>query len=844
MTPPVAGRRPRVEISPIPPAIREEIEAFEVEAQRLLSGELSADIFKPFRLQHGIYGQRQGGVQMFRIKIPFGGLTANQLRRVGELAERSATGVGHVTTRQDIQLHFVELRDVPDMMRGLAEVGLTTREACANTVRNVTACHLAGICQGEVFDVTPYAKTVALHLLRNPLNQSLPRKFKIAFSGCRHDCAVTPIHDLGLLAVKRDDGVIGFRMVAGGGLGSTPRIAQVLREFTPMEELIPSIEAVIKVFDTLGNRKNRHKARMKFVIDKLGFEEFKRRWLDAYKAMGYDQPSHEPIRLMEHRDEPPLLMPVRLNPNGNGHRDGEHGNGAFRAADTPEFAAWKRTNVIHQKQPGFVAAIIKLPMGDLTADHMWVIADLAERYSNGNIRTTINQNMIIRWIAETRLADFYAELAAAGLGDPGAEKVEDIIACPGTDTCGLGITSSKGMARALAELFPAGHVPDDLNGASIKISGCHNSCAQHHIATIGLHGVGKRLGEHVAPHYELHLGGQVNGTAKIGQMTVKLPAKSVPAAIRHLVDVYRRDRQPGESLQAFITRTGKVKLKEELIPYTIVPDYQEDPTYYYDWEGEEEFVLEDLGPGECAGGALEMIDNRMLEAEQELYQARLLIDKHQFAVSVNKSYRAVLAAAKALLVTEGIDPATDAETFQQFEQKLVAKGTVPATYRNLGMQIGDLGPKDTTAESAADKMAFAKAFLDVCRAATEQIGKDLKLAQVSEGAGVAEPATETEPAAKADTAPPVAAAAAVTPSEGQAPVYDLRGVACPMNYVKTKLKLEMMEAGEKLEVWLDAGEPIRNVPMSLRNDGHKIMKEGPLDQDGKHFAILVEKVEA
>ena len=833
MTPPVAGLREPVITTPIPSQILEEIETFEAEAQRLLSGELSADIFKPFRLQHGVYGQRQSGVQMVRIKIPFGGLTANQLRRIAELAERSATGVGHVTTRQDIQLHFVALHDVGHMMRGLAEVDLTTREACANTVRNVTACHLAGICQGEVFDVTPYAKTVALHLLRNPLNQSLPRKFKIAFSGCRTDCALTPIHDVGLLAAKREDGVIGFRMVVGGGLGSAPRIAQVLREFTPMEELIPSIEAVIKVFDTLGNRKNRHKARMKFVIEKLGFEEFKRRWEQAYNAMGYKVPSTEPIRLVQHHDEPPLLMPDRLNGSG-AH---VNGNGTGEAPPSSAFAAWKRTNVIPQKQPGFAAAVIKLPMGDLTTDHMYILADLAERYSNGNIRTTINQNMIIRWIPESGLAEFYQELASYGLGDPGAELVEDIIACPGTDTCGLGITSSKGMARALAEVFPAGQVPDDLSGVSIKISGCHNSCAQHHIATIGLHGVGKRLGDRVAPHYELHLGGQVNGTAKIGQMTVKLPAKSVPAAIEHLIEVYRRDRVLNEGLPAFITRIGKVKLKEELIPYTIVPAYEDDATYYYDWEGEQEFILEDLGPGECAGGALEMIDNRMLEAEQELYQARLLIEKHQYSVSVNKSYRAVLAAAKALLVTEGIDPATDADTFQEFEQRLAAKGIVPAVYKALGSHVGDLGPKDSTPSFAAEKMSFAKAFVDVCRVATEQLGKDLKLSQVN---GEAE---QPAPVQKPQQAPP-AVVMSTTAASATAPVYDLRGVACPMNYVKTKLKLEMMDAGEKLEVWLDAGDPIRNVPMSVRNDGHKIMKEEPLDQDAKHFKILIEKVEA
>lgn len=815
---------PQIKTAPIPSDLLEEIETFEAEALRTMAGEVSNDLFKPFRLQYGIYGQRQPGVQMVRIKIPFGGISANQLRRVAELADRHATAVGHVTTRQDIQLHFVELKDVPTIMRGLAEVGLTTREACANTVRNVTACHLAGVCQGEVFDVTPYAKTIAYHLLRNPLNQSLPRKFKIALSGCKQDCALTPIHDVGLLAAKRADGTIGFRMVAGGGLGSAPRIAQVLREFTPMDELLPSIEAVIKVFDTLGNRKNRNKARMKFVIEKLGFDEFKRRWEAAYESMGYARPSHEPIALLTHADEPtPLIMPTR---NGSGPSS-SNGNGAGHGIghETP-FEMWKRTNVVKQKQPGYVTAAIKLFMGDLTSEQMLCVAELAERYANGNIRTTINQNMVIRWIPESQIESLYGELSTQGLSDPGAELVEDIIACPGTDTCGLGITSSKGLARALAEVFPAGRVSEDLSDVSVKISGCHNSCAQHHISTIGLHGVGKRLSEHVAPHYELHLGGQVDGTPKIGQMTVKLPAKAVPAALSHLVTVYRRDRLPKENLSAFIARAGKNKLKDELIPYTIVPAYKDDPTFYYDWEGEAEFILEDLGPGECAGGALEMIENGILEADQELYQAKLLVENHQYSVSVNKSYRAVLAAAKAMLVTEGLEPSTDSETFIEFDSRIAQKGVIPAQYRELNKKVGDLGPKDTTAESAREKMAFAKGFVDACRVATDQMGKDLKLA----------PAQETGAPVKEVVAP---AASAPT----GAPVYDLRGVACPLNYVKTKLKLEMMDAGEKLEVWLDAGEPIKNVPMSLKNDGHLVLLQEALEPEAAHYRVLVEKVE-
>lgn len=824
-----------IKTTPIPAEILDEIEAFEEEVQRLEAGEVSSDIFKPFRLQHGIYGQRQPGVQMVRIKIPFGGLTANQLRRIGELADTYATGVGHVTTRQDIQLHFAQLKDVGTIMRRLAEVGVTTREACANTVRNVTACHLAGVCQGEVFDVTPYAKTVALHLLRNPLNQSLPRKFKIAFSGCRHDCALTPIHDIGLLAVRREDGPIGFRMSVGGGLGSAPRIGHILREFVPMDELIPTIEAIIKVFDTFGNRKNRNKARMKFIIDKVGFEKFKQLWEEAYVGMGHARPERAPIKLLQHDDTPaPLVMPTgRTGVHGNGGSalgNGQSGNGHPASGSEPGEAAsayrtWKRTNVVAQKQPGYAAVVIKLPMGDITTEQMYAVADLAEAHSNGNIRTTINQNLIIRWVPESRVEALYADLAEQGLADPGAELVEDITACPGTDTCGLGITSSKGLARAMAEIFPPGQVPDDLKGVSVKISGCHNSCAQHHIATIGLHGVGKRIGDHVAPFYELHLGGQVNGTAKIGQMTVKLPAKNVPVAVSHLLAVYRRDRREGESFSAFIARAGKATLKDELIPFTIVPGFEQDPSYYYDWEGDEVFITEDLGPGECAGGALEMIDNRILEAEQELYQARLLADKHQYSIAVNKAYRAVLAGAKALLVTEGLDPATDAETFSEFEGRLAERGMVPASYRNLGAQIGDLGPKETTLAFARAKIEFARGFVEACKAATEQMEKDLKLS-TAEGAVTEAPSAST-----------------AGPAPSETPVLDLRGVMCPLNYVKTKLQLEMMDAGQRLEVWLDAGDPIKNVPMSLRNDGHHILAEEPLEPEAAHYKLVVEKVE-
>ncbi len=807
-----------IQTIPIPPDILGEIESFEEEVAKLLKGDVSLDMFRPFRLQHGIYGQRQPGVQMVRIKIPFGGLSSNQLRVIAEMAERYATGVGHVTTRQDIQLHFARVEDCGMIMRRLAEVGVTTREACGNTVRNVTACHLAGVCQGEVFDVTPYAKTVSAHLLRNPLNQSLPRKFKIAFSGCRHDCAMTPIHDLGFLAAKKEDGTIGFRVTAGGGLGSAPRIAHLLHEFMPMDDLLPTCDAIIKVFDNLGNRKNRNKARMKFVIEKLGFEEFKRRFEAEYALIrkGYNGTLNLPTIADA---APQLIQPVRPN-GGNGAAKG-NGHG-----ETP-YDMWRRTNVVLQRQPGFTAAFIRLSMGDITAAQMLEVADLIDEYANGNIRTTIQQNLCIRWVPDDKVRALYERLVAANLGDPGAELVEDIIACPGTDTCGLGITSSKGLARALAEVFPAGKVPADLSAESVKISGCHNSCAQHHIATIGLHGVGKRMGEHFAPHYELHLGGRIDGVPKIGQMTVKLPAKNVPAAVSHLLDFWRQNRRDGERLLDFIERTGKARLKEELIPYTIVPPFEEDPSYYYDWEGEDEFVLEDLGPGECAGGALEMIENRILEAEQELYQARLLEGKAQHAAAVNKAYRAVLAAAKAVLVPEGIDPNTDAETFSEFERLFGATGRIAKAYASPSADIGDLGPHNTTAAFTAEKLAFAKGFVEACKVLTEDMSQSLKQKELD------------EKQATGECVMPIPAAPDQKPSSKSVTTLDLRGVMCPINYVKTKLKLEMMDEGEILEVWLDAGDPIKNVPQSLRNDGQKVISEVPADN---FFKVTVEKI--
>ncbi|MBI3994565.1 MAG: sulfurtransferase TusA family protein, partial [Nitrospirae bacterium] len=756
----------------IPGEVLKEIEIFEGEVARLKRGEITADQFKPFRLQHGIYGQRQPGVQMVRVKLPQGRLDPAQLRRLADLAETYASGVCHLSTRQNIQMHFAKIENIATMMRSMAEVGLTTREACADTVRNVTACPLAGISPTEIADVTPYGLAITQHFLRNPICQKLPRKFKIALEGCTdQDHAATTIHDIGITA-RKQDGQLGFRIVVGGGLGSTPRIANLLTEFAPPEDLVAICEAVIRVFDRHGQRQNRYKARLKFLIEKMGFEKFHRLWkteLDLIKS----QNGHYTLPAVE---EVPLKQPAAPRPWS-------------RERATGPFATWLKCNVMPQKQTGFHLVTIKVPLGDLKSAQVRAVADICERFSDGFIRITIQQNFAMRWVHEADLPAVHEALTAIGLAGAGADRIENIVACPGTDSCGLSLTSSKGLARTLAGLFtPGDPANDDLAGMSIKISGCQNACAQHQLASIGFHGVGKKVGSHTAPFYELHLGGS---NTRIGPHVLKTPAKRAPDAVRHLLKWYREARHNGESFEDFAARMGKETLKESLMPFTFLPSYEEDRSFYVDWGDDKDFTTEDLGPGECAGGAYEMMEGFLFEADQELHLAGVMTEKGQTGHAVNKAYRAIVAAAKGLLVLEGIDSSIDAEILFKAETLLVGKEILPRMFSRLTDQVKDLGPKSPTVEFTREKIAYAKSFVAASHTAFDKHGRALKKdkshpAEAPEGG---EPPLAVSPAVEA--APAI--------------LLDLSGVACPINYVKTKLKLEELEIGQRLEVILDEG---------------------------------------
>jgi len=584
-----SASRPKAEI---PAAQLAEIAQFDENIRRLEAGALDTEHFRRFRLNNGIYGIRYTTDEhMVRVKIMWGNVTADQLDALADVAEQFATPkCAHVTTRQAIQMHHIKRRDVPAMLRMLAEAGLTTREACGNTVRNVTACHYAGISPEEAFDVRPYAQAAVDYFLRNPIGQNLPRKFKIGFEGCPTDHARIPIHDFGAVAKIREVNgrkERGFQCYVGGGLGATPHAAQLIEDFTPEDQLIPTIEACIRIFDRNGNRKDKARARIKFVVKDWGIEKMRAAIMEERKIA--------------------ILTRSGMHPNFKINTAG-YDEGAPKVdlpASIPEpkdpgYARWRLTNVRKQKQPGHVTVLVRCLLGDIYVPQMRSLAAISRKYCGGRMRTAITQNMVMQWVPEKALPLVYADLLKAGLAEPNAERVADITRCPGADTCQIAITHSKGLASALTPIFSNGlSTADELQDIKIKISGCFNSCGQHHIADIGFYGSSKAVDGHDVPHYVMLLGGYTQeGLAKFGKPTVQIPAKRVPDAAKKLLSAFRAERRPNEIFRAFVERVGHAKIKELLQEFTTVPSG--DPKMYEDLGAEGVAFKMEMGKGECA----------------------------------------------------------------------------------------------------------------------------------------------------------------------------------------------------------------------------------------------------
>ncbi|SPE37157.1 Nitrite/sulfite reductase, hemoprotein beta-component, ferrodoxin domain protein [Candidatus Sulfopaludibacter sp. SbA3] len=537
--------------------VRQEIETFRQRAQQFLDGEITEDQFRPFRLKHGIYGQRQPGVQMVRCKIPGGLLTAPQLEQLGRIADEFGGGKGHLTTRQNIQYHFVPLVRVPDLMHMLADAGLTNREACYNTVRNVTTCTKAGIAHDEVFDVRPYAQRVAYALLRKDLTSNLPRKFKIAFDGCAgSDCVMGPMNDIGLKAVIRE-GKRGFRMVIGGGLGPLPMEAQLFRDFIPEERLLNWCEAIIRMFNKFGNRKNKNMARMKFVLRDRGFawvkEQIEKEFADILKNGGIAWPERVPEGFGAYQSQPQPLGNGALLPVVNAHSSGH-----------AAYDAWLASNVEEQRQTGYAAVTIRVDQGNLTSDQLRGVAQLAATAGDGLVRVAINQNLLLAFVPLARLRRVYAALQALDLAESGADQIADIITCPGAYSCNLALTKTMNLGDALQQTVRQYDDPR-VKQLAIKASGCPNACGHHWIADIGFYGNARKVDGKEIPYYQMLLGGGFDeeGMLRFGLAVQSIPARLAPAAVERVLDHFIAHHLPGESFRQYVLRY-KVETFREL----------------------------------------------------------------------------------------------------------------------------------------------------------------------------------------------------------------------------------------------------------------------------------------
>ncbi|MTA13405.1 MAG: nitrite/sulfite reductase [Actinobacteria bacterium] len=603
--PPIVGGL-TMAIAPVVPPARDlveeqyrDIERFERAIAQYLAGEIPEDVFRVMRLNNGIYGQRQGGTnQMVRIKLPAGTITPEQLDLMGHLAETYSRGWGHITTRQNVQIHFVELTKVPDVMRELAKVGLTSREACGDTVRNVMACHLAGACPHEQLDVTPWAEATFEHFVRNPLGQRLPRKFKVNFSGCSTDCGQAMFNDVGVVATTRtlEDGTVeqGFRVYIAGGLGATPHPALALEDFTSREDLLPTVEAVLRVFDQTGNRDNKLRARLKWVVDQLGIDEVRRRVLKVRHTLPASSswPGGIPEIVAKAGDAPAgRSTTVEATAVGQG----------VAVALTPRdpYERWVVTGVVRGTANGTVSAVAYAALGDITASQFRALASI-QRELGADVRLSNRQNVVFRGLTEGQLPTLYARLEAIGMARPGAELARDVVACPGADTCNIAVTQSRGLAAAIGEALEDAGLAE-VGGVRINISGCTNSCGQHHASDIGFFGAERRAHGRSAPGYQMLLGGYV-GQEQIhfGDKATRLPAKAAPQAVVRVVRRFAEERSAGETFRTWLDRSGgAAAVGATLKDLDVFPTFDDDPDFYVDYGETGPFVAA-VGDSECA----------------------------------------------------------------------------------------------------------------------------------------------------------------------------------------------------------------------------------------------------
>ncbi len=784
MTEPVAA----CYVPPTPPS--EDAARFRAEVDRFRRGEVSAAEFRVFRVPMGIYEQREDGTYMIRVRFPAGVIRPGNLRALAAASRNRGNGVLHVTTRQEVQIHRVRLDDVHPALEDLARAGLSTRGGGGNTVRNITACVDAGVCAREAFDVTPWAVALTEFLVADPASLRLPRKFKVAVSGCTRDCAGATVNDAGLVATDRD-GERGFAVYVGGGMGAHGRVGDILDPFVRADRAHVAVEAIKRVFDRNGNRRNKHRARLRFLVEGLG--------LDRFRTL-YEE---ELDRLRRESLPVPRILEMPEPAAGS----------AARAVTPPAdgFADWRDRRVVPQKQAGRHMVRIPLALGDIPADTAERLADVVEAHGEGGVRGSQRQDLVLRWVRDDELPGLHRALVDCGLAGPRAAPPGNIVACAGASTCRLGICLSRGLAKAIVDRAARDGLdmpPGD--GLDIFISGCPNACGRHPVADVGLSGTARRVHGRPAPHYAIHLGGRLgDGATAFAVACDTIPARAVPAFLVEFLRAFRGSAQYPE-FGAFLEAGGRevaARIAERLRD---VPPIEDDPSWYFDWGADAPFSLAGRGPGECGAGVFDLIDVDLAAASDAVRDGGLV--------------QATVHAARALLVTQGLEARDEVDAINLFAGHFVDAGFVDGRFRGLldaaRRCIRSDGGSVPFGASADDVAALVGAV----RALYDGMDDSLRFA----------PAAAPAPAVPAADAPEAAPSLAGPEPDREA---DLSAVACPLNYVKTKLLLGSMRPGQVLGVVLNA-EGCRNVPESVAKDGHSVLSLAP---HGQFWKLLVRK---
>jgi len=691
----------------ISPAARRDILDLDQKIQSFQSGRFDEEAFRKFRLTRGVYGQRQAGVQMIRIKLPYGRITADQLIRIADLSDKYATGNLHATTRQDIQLHYVKLADSPQLWAELEEAGITLKEACGNTVRNVTGSARAGIDPDEPFDISPYAYAIFEYFLRNPISQDMGRKFKISLSSSEKDSAYGFMHDVGLIPRVRD-GKRGFKVMLGGGLGAQPFPAQTASEFLDEDRVIPFIEGVIRVFDRYGERVKRHKARMKYLLNDIGLDEMLRRVDEetmALKNKSFVIPTNDasPAEAVNpaSADQALLFSGIDAKPG------------------TDKLTTWLKTNVFEQKQRGLYAVQLRVLLGDMSSDTARALAGVVKAYAADDIRVTVNQGYLLRGIKPDDLPAVFDALDTLGLAEPGFDTTVDITTCPGTDTCNLGIASSYGITRALermmADEFPDLVFNDDIK---IKISGCMNGCGQHSVANIGYHGASLKNGAYVLPAMQVLLGGGFNGKGEgiIADKVIKIPSKRGPDSLRVLLRDFEANVLDGEYFSDYYARQGKNYFYQLLKPLADLKTLTN--TDYIDWDHTEQYVTE-VGVGECASVLIDLVATTLTEATEKLGWARESLAESRWADALYHAYNVFITGAKAALMSRDVPTNTQHGIVSDFDKTFAGEPDFHQAEGDFKTLVFSINKREPSETFATQFIADADAFLQAIQAFRE-----------------------------------------------------------------------------------------------------------------------------